>query len=63
VSGDFTVYCGACSRPVLLRRRKAQYPVAGVVVLNVDGEGIASAVCPCGETWERDSETTVNLVR
>jgi hypothetical protein len=63
VASDFTVYCHDCSRPLLLRRRGSQYPVAGVDVLEADGEGVAVARCMCGVLWRRDSQYTANLVR
>lgn len=62
MSGAFTVYC-TCERPVLLIRRGKTTPTAGVVVLDVDGEGVARAQCPCGEVWERDTQPTLNMVR
>jgi hypothetical protein len=55
VSGAYTVYCSTCERPVLLIRRGKTTPTAGVVVLDVDGEGVVRAMCPCGEVWRRES--------
>lgn len=63
MAGDFTVYCDDCGRPLLLRRRGLQYPVAGVDVLDVDGEGVAVARCVCGVLWRRDSRTATTVIR
>lgn len=60
MAGAFTVYCPSCDRPVLIRRRGSEYPVAGVDVLDVDGEGVAVARCTCGVLWRREDSRTVS---
>jgi hypothetical protein len=32
-------------------------------VLDVDGEGVVRAMCPCGEVWRRNTQQTLNMVR
>jgi hypothetical protein len=62
VAGAFTVYC-VCERPLLLIRRGTTTPTAGVIVLDVDADGVARAQCPCGEVWKRDSQPATSVLR